>query len=33
MNLGVEAPKFIIKMAKYVLMYRFIGYKLNNKDV
>ena len=33
MNLGVEAPKFIIKMVKYVLMYRFTGYKLNNKDV
>jgi len=33
MNLGVEAPKFIIKMVKYVLMYRFIGYKLNNKEV
>jgi len=33
MNLGVEAPKFIIKMAKYVLMYRFTGYKLNNKEV
>lgn len=28
MNLGVEAPKFVIKMAKYVLMYRFTGYKL-----
>jgi|TARA_B100001964_G_scaffold229474_1_gene281846 glycosyltransferase involved in cell wall biosynthesis len=33
MNLGVEAPKFIIKMVKYVLMYRFTGYKLNNKEV
>jgi len=33
MNLAVEAPKFIIKMIKYVLMYRFTGYKLNNKEV
>ena len=33
MNLAVEAPKFIIKMVKYVLMYRFTGYKLNNKEV
>jgi dolichol-phosphate mannosyltransferase len=33
MNLGVEAPKFIIKMVKYVLMYRFTGYKLNSKEV
>lgn len=33
MNLGVEAPKFIIKMVKYALMYRFTGYKLSNKDV
>ena len=33
MNLGIEAPKFLIKMVKYVLMYRFTGYKLNNKEV
>jgi glycosyltransferase involved in cell wall biosynthesis len=33
MNLTVEAPKFIIKMIKYVLMYRFTGYRLNNKKV
>ncbi|MGR3174112.1 MAG: glycosyltransferase [Candidatus Scalindua sp.] len=33
MNLGVEAPKFIIKMVKYALMYRFTGYKLNNREV
>jgi hypothetical protein len=33
MNIKVEAPKFIIKMAKYVLMYRFTGYKLKNKEV
>lgn len=33
MRLSVEAPKFIIKMIKYVLMYRFTGYKLfTNKD-
>ena len=32
MNLAVEAPKFIIKMVKYVLMYRFTGYKLMIKD-
>jgi dolichol-phosphate mannosyltransferase len=32
MNLGIEAPKFLIKMVKYVLMYRFTGYKLNNKS-
>lgn len=25
-NLGTEAPKFLIKMVKYVLMYRFTGY-------
>lgn len=31
MNLGVEAPKFIIKMVKYILMYRFTGYKLKSK--
>jgi dolichol-phosphate mannosyltransferase len=32
MNLGIEAPKFLIKMFKYVLMYRVTGYKLiNNK--
>ena len=33
MNLKAEAPKFIIKMVKYVSMYRFTGYKLvTNKD-
>ncbi len=32
MNLGIEAPKFLIKMVIYVLKYRFAGYKLiNNK--
>jgi dolichol-phosphate mannosyltransferase len=33
MNLAVEAPRFIIKMIKYVLMYRFTGYKLTIKNV
>ncbi len=32
LNLGTEAPKFLFKMIKYVLMYRFTGYKLNNKS-
>ncbi len=32
LNLGAEAPKFLFKMIKYVLMYKFTGYKLiNNK--
>jgi len=32
MNIRVEAPKFIIKIVKYVLMYRFTGYKPKNKE-
>tara|TARA_B100000315_G_C14580557_1_gene590256 strand:+ start:1036 stop:1785 length:750 start_codon:yes stop_codon:yes gene_type:complete len=32
-NLSVEPPRFLIKMIKYVLMYRFTGYKLTIKNV
>ena len=28
LNLWIEAPKFLIKMIKYVLIHRFTGYKL-----
>ncbi len=32
LNLGIEAPKFLIKMIKYVVMYRLMGYKPINKN-
>ncbi|MHC4182789.1 MAG: glycosyltransferase [Planctomycetota bacterium] len=33
LNLRAEAPKFLIKMVKYILMFRFTGYRLiNNKE-
>lgn len=32
LNLTVEAPKFLLKMVKYVFLYRFTGYNLRLKD-
>jgi len=32
-DIGVEAPKSIIKMAKYMLIYSITGYALKNKEV
>lgn len=32
LNLSVEAPKFLVKMVKYVLLYRFTGYTLRLKE-
>lgn len=33
LNLSVEAPKFLIKMIKYVSLYRFTGYNVRLRDV
>ncbi|MEE9604759.1 MAG: glycosyltransferase [Candidatus Scalindua sp.] len=32
LNLGIEVPKYLIKMIKYIVRYRFTGYKLTNKE-
>jgi dolichol-phosphate mannosyltransferase len=33
LNLAVEAPKFLLKMVKYVCLYRFTGYNLRLNEV